>query len=502
MASAQGPRRGLPDFPIPKRQDNKRNRDEGTSQSPLTRASKIQKDNVFDFLQSFYEEVSDDEDSPTQVKRQKTAEPAVTDDTDVDEVQPVAPKLTVAERVAEMVRKVKEKKQQRREAAAAAATAAAATADDTTAQARHVVQNGGKGGTPKRSIPAGTDGNVTQPATQAAVQADPQPAPVKAAPPKQAPLIPDEQVAGPSGLAAPVDEDDLEEGEVTEVDRLIASLYRDNKADEAEGPAVTNELAEAIDVMCWRQYGEGEVAKLLKTVVPPANIPHLHPASVNSCLVDNSPAYGRWLQSSILKIHRLTQSSMIPVILLLNQAKAGKKVSNKQLADSLCTSVQLAGAAVTREMMLLRDVVRDGLPTELKPLVSRKQPVTDKAFGDSVEDEYARLVADKKDKAYFSAASRGQQYSSKKPNNAQPEDFLVSGGRNPSAPNQTQGLHSQSTIQMLTNTLSNFFKDQQKEQSTQKTKKSWTSKGNNKSDEGGKKKDGQGQQGRNRYYRD
>ena len=238
--------------------------------------------------------------------------------------------------------------------------------------------------------------------------------------------------------------------------------------------------------------------RLQKQVVPPENIPRLHPISVNSRLEENSPAYGKRMQSNILKIHRLTQSSLVPSVRLLERAGQNQPIPNAELAEQLSVAVQLGGAACTRELMLLRDVVRDGLPPELKQLASRRQPVTDKAFGDGVEEEYSKMVADRKDRAYFSSTNHSENRSGKNFGSTT-EPFLAAGGRGPSAQAKNQGSHSM--IQQLTSSLSNFFKEQEKTQSGQKKQRSWAPKGSTKDNGGGKKKDDQGQN-KNRYYRD
>ena len=133
-----------------------------------------------------------------------------------------------------------------------------------------------------------------------------------------------------------------------------------------------------------------------------------------------------------------------------------------------------------------------GVAKGIEKLSIPQAPVMDKAFGNEVEEEYTRLMTDRKDRAYFSR----DQYNRCEQSNSEP--FLASGGHNPNAPSPKKGA---SALQMLSS-LTSLFKEKEnqgkQQQSYQKKQKSWASKGHQKPEDGWKRKDNN----RSRYYRD
>ena len=280
----------------------------------------------------------------------------------------------------------------------------------------------------------------------------------------QAQDLPANEEAPPAdNPTAAVGPEEAEEGNILEIDRLIASMYKDNKGLDASGPNISAELAESVDSMCWKIYSDSELNSIMNAVAPPANVRRLHPISVKERLEDNSPQYGRRLQSNLVHIHRLTQLSVVPQLLLMERSRGGVRVPNRTIIEKLHESVQLVTAACTRVTMLIHVVIHDGLPSDLRSLASRRHPVTDRYFGDSTEQEYQRLMTDKKDKAFFQ--SQYKQHSSDSKSGGNPESFLSwgGGGGTPTPPQRIRG-QSQQLSQLLSKSLAAMLKDNNENQ--------------------------------------
>ena len=233
------------------------------------------------------------------------------------------------------------------------------------------------------------------------------------------------------------DEDEKEEGEIEDdIDRIIATLYRENKPEEAVGSKIDGEFASSIDTMCWRAYADQEVAKLLKATVPPSNTVRLQKVALDARVADNMVPYGKKLESKVAMIHRAAQHAMVPIIQVIEIVKTEKKIANKDLLDKLTTALQLGGYTCTRACMTRRDIARDATPSDFKVLTSQRHEVSSTLFGKTIEDEYTKLMKDRMDKRLlYGDADKGK----KMDKFAGVEPFLVKGGRgNQNSAQQTQ----------------------------------------------------------------
>ena len=189
---------------------------------------------------------------------------------------------------------------------------------------------------------------------------------------------------------------------LVQVHEIIDNVKAVNMEDEEEGDDLPENLATALNNMCWHIYSENEVNGVYKCTLPPENVERLHTVDLNSRIEDYMVSYGKSLQTNLAKIQKPMQRALVPIACLIHTAMKGETTPPDELVEELVLAASLGAVAISRTTRTCRDITHDALPHKYKCLASKKWPVASgKLFGPDVEIEYKKLMEDAHDAFYI-----------------------------------------------------------------------------------------------------